>query len=168
MSVIKITKTKESLELATTILENFFLEKENSSANSIEFEKWQKWFLQKSEQYKSGEITDILYFNQISRIWSFLKSNTSINPEELFEVEKLERKANYDQTPLEKTIPQPLSDQEISKLTLTLFNYLTTDVDQQLKVNLRVESITKMLCFFCLQHWNNENISYRSIFDIFV
>jgi len=34
MSVIKITKKKDSLELATKILDNFFLKNENCSDNS--------------------------------------------------------------------------------------------------------------------------------------
>ncbi len=145
MTVIKITKTKDSLELATKILENFFLKNENCSTDSAEFEKWKKWFLHQSRQFRSGAVSNTLYLSKISRIRTFIIANTSINPDDLFEVEKLERKKSYDLAQMEKTIPQPLTEQEISKLTRTLFSYLTTDVKRQLKVNPRVESITKRM-----------------------
>ena len=92
MTVIKITKKKDSLELATKILKNFFLKNENCSADPAEFEKWKKWFLHQSEQFRSGTVSNTLYLSKISRIRTFIIANTSVNADDLFEVEKLERK----------------------------------------------------------------------------
>ncbi|MHA1236834.1 MAG: hypothetical protein ACTSQ9_04135 [Candidatus Hodarchaeales archaeon] len=158
------SKKKDSLELATKILEEFFLDNENYSDNSSEFEKWRKWFTLKSSQFKSREISNTLYFSQIVRIrWSLI-SNTSINNEKLFDIEKVMRRKNYDLTQMEKTIPEPLSEQEITDLTRTLFNYLTTDEIRQIKSNPLVESLTKKIrdkrFGFSLDPDPNKNIRY--------
>ena len=164
MSIVKITKEKDSLELATKILEKFFLENESSGDNNTEYEKWKKWFLDRSEKFRSGEINNILYFNQITRIRSFLIMKMLISADMLFEVEKEERKRGYDLTQMEKSVPQPFSEEERSKLARTLYDYFTIDLNNQLKINERVESITKKMrdkrFGFSLDSDPNKNIRY--------
>ena len=142
---IVISKEKESLELATKILGEFFSASDTGLDESSEFLKWKNWFLQKSNEFNAGSISNTLYFNQISRIRAYLVSNTSLNANDLFTLQKQERIRGYDLTKLDREQPETISKQDLPHLAKILFDYLTTEIKSSLKLNIRVESITNRM-----------------------
>ena len=139
---MKIVKERESLYKATMIVEKLLSNRVFSSEKDVDIEKWISWFQKQSSLFKDKKISVPQYFTQITRISSFLISNTSLTQADLFEVEREDRKKIYNLSKSETAAPKALREEEFLNLAKILFKQISNKTPNNLKKNTRIERLT--------------------------
>ncbi len=141
MTPLKITQDADSLRKATEIINEIFLRSSETENNEIGWEKWKKWFQKSKDRFLGGESSIQTYFNQITRIHKFFLENTSLNVEDLFEIEYQVRKKRNDSTRGIIETPPKLSENDVKSLITFLFDQYSKK-SSTIKPNPRVELLT--------------------------
>ncbi|NHJ02452.1 MAG: hypothetical protein EAX86_09980 [Candidatus Heimdallarchaeota archaeon] len=140
MNPITITQDLESLKIASKILVDLFSSSDIPNITENEWVEWKNWFLSQESKFRAGTVSIPTYFTQVKRIHAFLIEKTSLEENDLFFMEIMEREKVYDLTEIKHEKPEQLSEEEFDSFAEILFSFYTQG-QSDLKANPQIEKL---------------------------